>query len=88
MGMSSLHLFWNTSLKCTWERNVSLGEDYRVKGTVNGLCSLFTPDVLTEMHTVSSPRVCPRKPVSGKKCSQTRRAKVIKQVSDCLVTRA
>lgn len=53
MGMSSLHLFWNASLKCTWERNVSLGEDYRVKGTVNGLCSLFTPDVLTEMHTVS-----------------------------------
>lgn len=82
--------------------NVSFGTNYRVKRNINELCSPLTPDlgsflanwdarcITLPKHTEGSNRVERRVACQGRerKCSQTERAKVTKQVSDRLVTRA
>lgn len=81
--------------------NVSFGRNNRVKRSINGLWSPFTPDlgrVSGELGCTlcPSPKVCPGKRVSRKKCSlsrteqkrcrQTKKAKVTEQVSEPSVT--
>jgi hypothetical protein len=82
MGMNLQHLSWTSSLQCTWDLMFHLVLSVNCVFRSLLTCLLGCP-------LCPSPKVCPRKPRSRKKCretkcSQTKRAEVIKQVSDCL----
>lgn len=95
MGMNFQHLL----LECTWDIMFFL---VWITGYYNELCSSLTPDLGSFLalwdayciplpkHIQESNRTERRAACQGgeQKCSQTERAKVTKQVSDRLVTRA